>query len=351
MATTQQIVISHPLARSEQLLVEPVGDETVIFDQRTHVAHALKPLAASVYMYADGSNSVAEIAEFAAYRLGSAVSEADVRDAIAQLVELSLIEAPEPSGVSRRTALKVFAATGAGAALITSVSASAAMAATTGQTALGNDQMCATGSSSGPGSGTVSITTNGTTHAVDYSSYSSIPNGIMIPAISPADDAGTWDNFIFPQPGITGIDIAGDTFPGINSGAGWSGAAPTVSYGGTCTYIAASKSGSTWTYSKATGAWQCIPCDGTDSYQCCSVVCGPTSPYLGYKWGSAAETAGLGGTGNPASPYLPYEGCGWNGGSDISSCASPGSPDYTSNNYFGKYCTDSQCTHDGTCKS
>ena len=120
MASTEQIVITRPVARSERLLVEAVGDETVIYDQDTQVAHALKPLAAAVFGYADGSNTAVEIAELAGYRLGSAVSEADVRDAIAQLAELSLIEAPEPSGVSRRTALKVFAATGAGAALITS---------------------------------------------------------------------------------------------------------------------------------------------------------------------------------------------------------------------------------------
>ena len=137
--------INRPLARSERLAIESVGDETVIYDLDSHVAHALKPLAAAVYNYADGSNTAAEIAELVSYRLAQQVSESDVNEAVEQLDALSLLDTPEldiAGGVSRRDALKVFAAAGAGAALISSVAAPAAFA---GMAANGCSYVCGDG--------------------------------------------------------------------------------------------------------------------------------------------------------------------------------------------------------------
>jgi hypothetical protein len=317
---SKQTVINNPAARTERLLVETVGTETVIFDLETRASHALKPLASAVYAYADGSNSVAEIAELASYRLATPVTEADVTEVVELLDGLDLLENHQlettRSGFSRRDALKTFAAVGAGAALITTVSASTALASTTGQTALGNDQLCPT-----------------------YYAAGMTPN------------SGVNTNSFFPVPGTTSQSLGGTNYTGLgSSNAGWSGNVPNshTVYAGTCAYVAYNSS--TRKYSKVTnGEWQCVPCDGTDNYQCCSVVCAPAG--LGYKWGPAAESAGLGGTGNPPSPYLPYEGCGFNEGDKTGSCPSPGSPDYTSVPYRGKYCTDAECTHDGTCKS
>jgi len=134
MANPKQTKIEFPVARDENVVVESVGDETVVYDLVAHVAHALKPLAAAVYMYADGTNTAAEIAELASYRLDTVVTEADVADAIVQLEAISLISSPVlhvESGISRRHALKTFAAAGAGSMLVLSVATSAASACTT----------------------------------------------------------------------------------------------------------------------------------------------------------------------------------------------------------------------------
>lgn len=145
---------SFPVARTERLVVENVGDEAVIYDLDTNVAHALKPLAAAVFMYADGKNSPAEIAELVSYRVDASVSEDDVNDALAQLDSLSLLASPViqviDGGLSRRDALKAFAAVGAGTALISSVAAPAALA---GSSCVGLDCVTGKGGSINAGGG------------------------------------------------------------------------------------------------------------------------------------------------------------------------------------------------------
>src|SRR3954471_10546374 len=81
-----------PAARCDGLLIEPVGDETVIYDTRSKQAHCLKPLAAVVFDASDGQATVAEIARTAERRLGAAVSHADVADAVHQLERLGLLQ-------------------------------------------------------------------------------------------------------------------------------------------------------------------------------------------------------------------------------------------------------------------
>ena len=78
MRVGKQSAIARPVARAEGLIVESVGEETVVYDVNTKEAHCLKPLAAAVFSYANGSNTTADIAELVAYRLGTPVTEADV---------------------------------------------------------------------------------------------------------------------------------------------------------------------------------------------------------------------------------------------------------------------------------
>jgi hypothetical protein len=329
MATDKHTVITRPLARSVRLVVETVGDEVVIFDLDTRTSHALKPLAAAVFAYADGHNTAAEIAELASYRLATTVSEADVASALTQLDEKTLLDSPQlelensQGGISRRDALKAFAVVGAGVVLISSVAAPAALAATSAQqTELGDDQLCATGAA-----------TN-----VTYTEGATLPSGIVVPGANVGSNtSSSYESDVFPAPGVISIivkkgsSIVG-SFSGLNSGSGWSGNAPNsnVEYNGTCSYL--SYSSGTQKYTEVTGSWQCIPCDGVDGYACCSVVCGPevsSEPSLGYDWGSGAVAPG-------GYPH-PYTGCGTN---STSGCPSPGDPDYTSLGYRGKYCTE-----------
>jgi hypothetical protein len=125
-----------PVARDEGLLVEHVGDETVVFDADTKEAHCLSTLAAVVFDSSDGRTSVDELAVIASERLGEQVEAERVLDALAQLEERDLMEprAPSEVGHTRRSMIrKTAVVSGAVAAtpLISSILAPASYAATT----------------------------------------------------------------------------------------------------------------------------------------------------------------------------------------------------------------------------
>jgi hypothetical protein len=119
------MIISRPLARADGLLVEPVGEEIVVYDLDSKEAHCLKPFAAVVFTWADGTNTIADIAELASHRLRRAVAEVEVNDAIAQLEQRGLLDPPvgDGDGLSRREAVQRLAAV-AGAAAATPLIAS-----------------------------------------------------------------------------------------------------------------------------------------------------------------------------------------------------------------------------------
>ncbi len=120
--------------------METIDGDAVVYDLDTKQVHCLKTLAAVVFSVADGTKTVADIAELASYRLARPVSEAEVHDVVLNLEETGLLNSSplaDGQGVSRRQALKTFAVAGAGAALITTISAPAALAAGS-QIATGN---------------------------------------------------------------------------------------------------------------------------------------------------------------------------------------------------------------------
>ena len=104
--------IKRPVARDEDLLVEHLGDETVVYDNRTKEAHCLSPLAAVVFGQCDGRTTVEGLAELATERLGEPVDEAGVIDALAQLQERDLLAIPPRDGLSRRQMIGKSAAAG-----------------------------------------------------------------------------------------------------------------------------------------------------------------------------------------------------------------------------------------------
>src|SRR3954466_6218817 len=128
-----------PAARSDGLLIEPIGDETVIYDTDSKQAHCLRPLAAIVFSSCDGQLTVADLAHTARQRLGDPVSDSAVADAVAQLESLGLLKsalvvraggglvATNGRGVSRREMLRrvgfAGAATAVGTSLVTSITA------------------------------------------------------------------------------------------------------------------------------------------------------------------------------------------------------------------------------------
>jgi Coenzyme PQQ synthesis protein D (PqqD) len=126
--------IKHPVAREEDLLVEHLADETVIYDTRTKEAHCLSPLSAAVFAHCDGRTTVDQLAALATERLDEPVDGPRVMDALAQLQERDLLAVPPRDGLSRRDMLRRTAMAGAAAAsipLITTIVAPTPAAAQT----------------------------------------------------------------------------------------------------------------------------------------------------------------------------------------------------------------------------
>jgi hypothetical protein len=141
-----------PTARTEDLLIEHVDDETVVYDLVDKQVHCLGPLAAAVFAQCDGATPPADIALAARERIGRPVSTDDVAAALAQLEERGLLSRPVlqvHNGMSRREVMRKSARVGAVAAiapLITSIAApSAAMAQSgipSGCTGCGQNKDC-----------------------------------------------------------------------------------------------------------------------------------------------------------------------------------------------------------------
>lgn len=129
-----------PIARTEDLIVQEMGPETLVFDRRTDVAHNLSPIASVVWALCDGKHDL-EALVAAVTEIETADAQVATEAALAELGELGLLI----DGVSRRETMKKMAKFGAGAfavPLVVSVMAPAAAMAGSGQIAA--NQTCTT---------------------------------------------------------------------------------------------------------------------------------------------------------------------------------------------------------------
>jgi len=130
-----------PLARTEGLVVQELGDESLVYDRESDVAHCLSSVAARVWRGCDGARDLDALAAFAG------ASQALVADAVDELREKNLLAGEPPTdgspapgvnvyGVNRRQALGRLAKMGAGAAaiplIVSAMAASPASAASVG---------------------------------------------------------------------------------------------------------------------------------------------------------------------------------------------------------------------------
>jgi hypothetical protein len=98
-----------PIARKEELVVQEVKDEVLVYDLRTNRAHCLNETAAFVWKSCNGENSVVEIGKKCQRETGKPVSEEMIWLAIDQLGKRDLLEKPIEvvfEGQTRREALK-----------------------------------------------------------------------------------------------------------------------------------------------------------------------------------------------------------------------------------------------------
>ena len=95
-----------PIARQEQLIVEDVLDETIIYDLRRNRAHSLNRTAALVWRHCDGRTGVRTLARLLAKELEVPPSEAMVWMALNRLAKARLLDvsgAVHPGAGHRRT--------------------------------------------------------------------------------------------------------------------------------------------------------------------------------------------------------------------------------------------------------
>jgi hypothetical protein len=112
-----------PRARSGVLL-KPVGDQLVVFDQARQHLHVLSRTAAIVWRHCDGRHTIADLIDLVSGELAAPVDESVVTLALAQLDEARLLEsrvgpASSDERVSRRDLLHMAGALAAGIMLPT----------------------------------------------------------------------------------------------------------------------------------------------------------------------------------------------------------------------------------------
>ncbi len=95
-----------PRARQAQLLVKPIGDQLVVYDQARYRLHLLNQTVALVWRHCNGQRTVAELAALVSRELDVAADEDVVWLALEELQSAQLLEEPVApprlANVSRR---------------------------------------------------------------------------------------------------------------------------------------------------------------------------------------------------------------------------------------------------------
>ncbi len=108
METTRALM---PRARQDELVVEELQDETLVYDLKRHKAHCLNRTSALVWQHCDGRTTVAEVAALLERQLATPGDEAVVWMALDRLGTAHLLSEPvtlpaERARYSRREVLR-----------------------------------------------------------------------------------------------------------------------------------------------------------------------------------------------------------------------------------------------------
>ena len=106
-----------PRARTQDLVVEELPDETLVYDLKRHKAHCLNRSATVVWRHCDGRTTLSEMATILEEELELPQDEGIVRLALERLRKAKLLEGginipQEPAGPSRRELVRKLAVLG-----------------------------------------------------------------------------------------------------------------------------------------------------------------------------------------------------------------------------------------------
>jgi hypothetical protein len=113
--------IKNPIARSENLLIEDVAGELLIYDVNTNRAHCLNESAAAIWRHCDGSRSVDKLADHVFPTLHASDARQIVDVGLQRLRRRRLVDVPAAApavDVSRRQMLKKVAILAATAGIV-----------------------------------------------------------------------------------------------------------------------------------------------------------------------------------------------------------------------------------------
>lgn len=107
----QQAESTKPRAEVENLVVQTMPDETLVYHTANNTAHCLNKTAAAIWKHCDGSLTVTEIADRAARDLNASVSNDMVWSAIEQferdnLLQEKVVRPAGTGGMNRRELMR-----------------------------------------------------------------------------------------------------------------------------------------------------------------------------------------------------------------------------------------------------
>jgi hypothetical protein len=105
-----------PRSTQQGMSVQQIGTETLVYDERRHLAFCMNESSSVIWRLANGEHTIAAIREAAALELNTPVSEDFVLYALEELRRDGLVEASEVEDratISRRAVLQKLAAGGA----------------------------------------------------------------------------------------------------------------------------------------------------------------------------------------------------------------------------------------------
>lgn len=135
-----------PKSRREDIVIQEVDGEILIYDLRINKAYCLNRTSALVWQACDGSRTIAEINDFVGRQLKASSNDDVIWLALDQLSRENLLADPVPRafGVSRREALKRIGVTSAVALPV--IASLVAPKAVSAQSCRANDAVCTTSS-------------------------------------------------------------------------------------------------------------------------------------------------------------------------------------------------------------
>lgn len=139
-----------PQSRNEQLVIQEMADETLVYDLDRHKAHCLNKAASVVWSHCDGTTTVSEMADILHRDLNIPADEEVVWLAISQLGKAKLLDGPAQKPFTgtipaRREVMKRMGLIGAAAMLLPVITSIVAPTAVSAATCLKTGVACTSG--------------------------------------------------------------------------------------------------------------------------------------------------------------------------------------------------------------